>query len=187
MNAVHLHLMLNHIPVILVPASLVVWAFVVWKKNPEWERLALGLVAVSGLSAMLAFLTGLSAEDVMITVFQLPEDLVEDHEKVAKIAWGACLALGGAASWILLRMRRAVDEVSSQKRMAVAVLGFIAVVCLGWASYLGGMIRHPELTFGSSEGGTSGEPMEAEPTEEDIAKELEAVIQEGTETPPTEE
>lgn len=144
MNGAHVHLMLNHIPVVLgmlVPL-LLGWSLV--QGGVETRRLALGLACLLGLAAIPTYLSGEPAEEIVEHVTGVSENLIEPHEEFAEIALIASVALGAAASILLIYFRRSTSIPSS----AVWALLAASVVCAGllaWTANLGGRIHHQEI------------------------------------------
>ena len=76
----HLHLMLNHLPVLGAPALLVLlgWAFA--RQQPEVVRLALWCTVALGLVTLVVYLTGDSAEEMVEFLPHFDNEMVERHE-----------------------------------------------------------------------------------------------------------
>ena len=64
MNATHLHLMLNHIPVLGTVFGLGLLVFALWRKSEELKKAALGIFLIVALLAVPVYLTGEPAEGV---------------------------------------------------------------------------------------------------------------------------
>ena len=63
MSVTHLHLLLNHFPVIgsLIVTALLAWAL--FRRSGEITRVSLGLVAAISVIAVIVFFTGEPAEE----------------------------------------------------------------------------------------------------------------------------
>lgn len=143
MNYPHLHLMLNHAPVIgaVVAILLLGWALVTRRR--EMIRLALTVTLLTGLSTYPAYFTGDEAHHQLRKVQGFDHDTVEEHEEAADWALYAMLgasAVAAAGLWV-----------SRKGREVPRWAGLLSMVVLLWAfsvlartAYLGGMIRHPE-------------------------------------------
>ena len=143
MNYPHLHLMMNHAPVIgaVVAILLLAWALV--KRRRDMIRLALAVTLLTGLSTYPAFFTGDEAHEQLEKVQGFDDDMVEEHEEAADWALYAMLAAAAVAAAGLW--------VSRKDREVPRWAGLLTMVVLLWAfsvlartAYLGGMIRHPE-------------------------------------------
>ena len=102
MNGAHLHLLINHIPVLGTFFGLALLAFGVWKRSDDLRKAALGTLVIVALGAVAAYLTGEPAEDVVKGLPGVSRPLMSRHEDAAGIALGGAivlgvLALGGAS------------------------------------------------------------------------------------------
>jgi hypothetical protein len=144
MNGAHLHLLINHIPVLGTLFSLALLAFSVWKRSEDLRKAALGAFVIVALAAGATYLTGDPAEDAVKGLPGVSTALIERRDDAAGIALGGAIALGllalGALIWF--RGGRPVKNWFSTLALAAAVLvtGWMA-----WTAYLGGQIRHTEI------------------------------------------
>jgi uncharacterized membrane protein len=144
MNWAHLHLMLNHLPVVgsLFAVGLVLYA--VLRKSPELQKAGLGLLVVVALTALPAFLTGEPAEHAVEELPGVSEEAIEHHEEAASLALAAALVTGAVAAVGLALSRR--EGVPSRRLVLVcAVLALGTLALMGRTANLGGRIRHPEI------------------------------------------
>lgn len=143
MNWAHVHLMLNHIPVLGATFGLALLAWALLRRNEALERVALGTFAVVALAAIPVYLTGGPAEGVVERLAGTAEPAIEAHEAAALVAVIAIGALGVFALTTLWLFRnRALP-----RPLAGAALVF-ALATAGWMAQtanLGGRIRHAEL------------------------------------------
>lgn len=148
MNPAHLHLMVNHLPVILTPVVGLVLLWGMIRGSREITRLAAGMaVAVAAISYPV-FLTGEPAEERVEDSAWLMERMVHDHEERAEAALIAVLATGVLAG-VLLWQAREGREIP--RRTAGITLAGLAVSAglFAWTSLSGGVIRHDEIRPGS--------------------------------------
>ena len=125
MNGVHIHLLLNHIPVIGMLIGLAVFALGVWRRNDSWTRLALGLFVVVAVASLATMLTG------------------EGAEEAAELAAWASYLLGAVSLAGLIWVRgRALP-----RSLTVAILPLVVLVTglMAYTANLGGQIRHTEI------------------------------------------
>lgn len=110
MSLLHLHLLLNHVPVVgaflLVVLLVVLLAGATWRRSSELTTLAFWGFAGLGALAIVVFLTGEPAEELLENVLSLPSALVERHEEAARITTIAFAATGSAALLALFAFRR---------------------------------------------------------------------------------
>ena len=144
MNWAHLHLVLNHFPVLGVLFGLVVWGFGFARWNREIQKLGLLFFVAGGLFAVVAYLTGLGAHEVVHGIPEVPAEPIEAHESAALASMIAAILLGGVGAVTWWRSR---TEAGPGRLWNVAP-GALALVVTGmmiWTANLGGRIRHPEV------------------------------------------
>lgn len=144
MNPAHLHIILNHIPVIGIPFGtvLLIWGFL--RKSDEVKRAGLLVFVAIALVTIPTFLTGKAAEDMVEHLPGVSESLIEKHERAATIALIATSVLGGLA---LLRLLVPARFAALGGPMTILVFVFSLGVS-GWLArtgHLGGQIRHSEI------------------------------------------
>ena len=147
MSGAHIHLLLNHIPVIGIFIGLVVFALGVWRRNDSWTRLALGLFAAVALVALATMLTGESAEEAVEQLPGVSESLIGTHEDAAKLAAIGAYVLGAISLAALIWVRRR----PLPRTLTVMVLPVVLLVSglMAYTANLGGQIRHTEIRGGS--------------------------------------
>lgn len=144
MNAAHLHLMLNHIPVLAVPFGLALLGWAMFRARPELARLALIVFVLSALAIAPIYLSGEPAEDAIEGVAGAIEPWVEAHEEAALVSLSLGEALGVLALAGLWTSRRAVSPFRPMM-MASLVLALATAGSLAYTASLGGLIRHTEI------------------------------------------
>jgi len=144
MNPAHLHLVLNHLPVVGTMFGLGILAFGLGKRSEEIKRLALLLWAITAFIAVPAYLTGEPAEGAVKGMPGVAGDLIERHEEAAGVALGGVLALGAFAVIGLVAFRR--QRPVAKWFGVMALLGaFIVSGLMAWTANLGGQVHHPEI------------------------------------------
>ena len=142
-NAAHLHLLLNHVPILgaVAAAGLLTLAFLV--RREVLTKAALWTLAVAGVVAVPVYLSGEQAEDI-VEELGAPHAVIEPHEEAALITvivLGA-LALGAiGALWWISHQRRVPRWLTGTMWVAAAIGALMA----GRTAYLGGQIRHTEI------------------------------------------
>jgi uncharacterized membrane protein len=167
MSPLHVHLLLNHVPVIGTVIALALLAWAVLRGDERVGRASLGLLAVLAAVAVVAFLTGEPAEEAVEGVAGIPEALVERHEEAALLATIALGVVGALALAALLRFRR--RTLSRGAMLVVLALGVVPAGAMAWTANLGGQIRHSEIRPGAvASGERAGAPaIEARHGDED--------------------
>jgi uncharacterized membrane protein len=150
MNPVHIHLLLNHVPVLGGLLSLVLLVIGVVTKSRATGRIALGLLVFSALVAIPVFLTGEPSEEVLEGLAGISENLVEQHEDSGKIAMAAIGVSGLLGAFALVLMRR---EQVLPKWLMASLIGLLLVsnALMIRTAGLGGQIRHSEIRSGNQE------------------------------------
>jgi uncharacterized membrane protein len=144
MNGAHLHLLLNHLPVVGTFFALgLLGAALVLRKN-HLVRAGLWSVLIVALLAIPAYMTGDPAEEVAMPLPGVTKDRIEPHEEVAGLALGALLAAGIAAATgiVLFRGER---PIKNGFVIVVLALTVIAAGLMARTANLGGQIRHTEI------------------------------------------
>jgi len=148
MNLAHVHLLVNHIPVLGVALGLVVLALAATRHHTVVARCALVLFVISALAAIPTYLTGEPAEDLVESAAGDVEAWVEPHEEAALISLVLVEGLG-VLSIIGLWMSRDRPTLTRGVMALVLVLAAITAGSLTWTANLGGQIRHSEIRGGS--------------------------------------
>jgi uncharacterized membrane protein len=145
MNAAHLHLMVNHLPVFasFFAAALIVAGLAFAKKPLADAGLVLAIVAAFG--ALAAVQTGERAEDIVESHPAVAEATIHAHEEAAEAAMLSMVALGVLAFGALVTPLR-MGTLKRTATWATLVLALVSFGMVGRAANLGGLIRHPEIT-----------------------------------------
>lgn len=145
LSPLHLHLMLNHVPVLGTIAVALVLGIGLRRRSRELVRLGLGLTVLVSLVTVPVYLTGDPAEDALREFDpSVDRKLIHEHEEKAEVGFIAVLATGALALGALW-WGRTPDDV---RRGAPALVCAALLVCFGLfalAALVGGRIRHPEL------------------------------------------
>lgn len=149
MNATHLHLILNHLPVIGIVFGMGLLLFGLWRKSNELKKSALGAIVLVSLAAVPVYLTGEPAEEGVESLPGVSKPILEQHEEAAVAAFTGMVVLGVAAlgGLLLFRRGRALPVWFSVSLLAASL---IVSGLMGWVANLGGQIRHSEIRAGYS-------------------------------------
>ncbi|WKZ56244.1 MAG: hypothetical protein QY326_05760 [Bdellovibrionota bacterium] len=149
MNTAHLHLMLVHIPVVLVPIATLIYLYGVWRQSAAMQRTATSLFALAAVVAVPAFLVGEGAEEMVEHLRGVSERAIEQHEEAAEVALWLTVSLGVLSSFYLL----APSLAQRSRKVLIPVLSVLAIassIDLALVANKGGQIRHPEITNSSN-------------------------------------
>lgn len=143
MNATHLHLILNHLPIFLVLFSSGLLAYGIIKNEKTFTRLSLSLIIIASILTYATVQTGENAEDLVEDIASVDHDDIEHHEEAGETASKIVYVLGVFA---IIGLYSEYSNKSFKKPVHIVTL-ILALVAGGFlihTAYEGGMIRHPE-------------------------------------------
>lgn len=142
MNFPHIHLLLNHIPVLGTGFAFLVLLIGMVLRSEEVRRVALVLFVLVALLAIPTYMTGEPAGEMLLKQnLGVSSWQIERHDSAAEVALTAMECLGALSLVVLFLEWRKV----SLPRSAHLLTPVVAVVVLGLMAYtalLGGQIRH---------------------------------------------
>ncbi len=146
MSLVHLHLVLNHFPIIGSFFALAFVAYGVLRKNETLTNAARVILIFVACVTVPVYFTGEPAEESVEQLQIDGEQFIEQHESAAQIAFAASLLVGIVAGVSLLPWWRTSKSITT-----VLVIGTLALTLLMVrVGNLGGQIRHSEIRAGAS-------------------------------------
>jgi hypothetical protein len=101
------------------------------------------MLVLAALVALPAFLLGEGAEELVEHLSGISEDLIEEHEEGATVAFWLISGVGGLSLAALGGLWRMTAWARLMIRL-VMVTAVFASATLFYAAYQGGKIRHPE-------------------------------------------
>jgi len=146
MNLAHLHLLLNHFPIIgtIVALGLFITSFI--GKNDDLKRSALIIFAAMALITLPAFFSGIGAQRAVRKEAGVSTAVIDRHEGAAILAMFLMLITGALALVELWRRRRIVTEKPwSGNLLAILVFSLLTTGVMARVGTTGGDIRHPEI------------------------------------------
>ncbi len=146
MDAVHVHLMMNHVPLLGTVFGLLLLLYGMLRRKNEVIKASLGAFVIAALAAGAVFLTGEAAEEAIEGLAGVSEALIEPHEEAAAVALWIVGTLGVGALAALFTLKRKLRALAVG---VVLVLALAASGGMGWTAYLGGQISHPEIRVGA--------------------------------------
>ncbi|OWY21790.1 hypothetical protein C7N43_06660 [Sphingobacteriales bacterium UPWRP_1] len=159
MDATHLHLLLNHFPVIgsLIGTLLLVYGFIT--RSNDVKVAACILIAVMALIALPVMKTGESAEETVENLPGVSEQLIHDHEEAAEVSLWVMLA-AGALSVLSVILYVAGKQAFQYAVAATLLLSALSFGLMARTGYLGGQIRHTEIRSGAAAAGVQNQAEE---------------------------
>ena len=151
MSIVHLHLLLNHVPVVGTLFALLLFAAAVFLRETVSTKFALGFSV-----AIAVYFTGGAAEEAVEKLAGVTERAIEQHEEAAKVTTIAMSIFGALslAALVIFRKRQVPRWVGAAGFAGTVVLSTL----MGWTANLGGQIRHTEIRSANfQQGGSAAE------------------------------
>jgi uncharacterized membrane protein len=143
-NWAHLHLMVNHFPVIGILFALLLFLYGLARRSEELKKAGLGAFVLIALMTVPVYFTGEAAQKVVKNLPGITEDYIGRHEEVAGLALILIEALGIVCLAGLIFFRRSASFPKWFTAL-VLVLSISAAAVVGFTANLGGQIRHTEI------------------------------------------
>lgn len=159
MNGAHLHLILNHIPILGSAFAVVLLGYGKFFKDNSITNAGLATIVLSALFSIPVFLSGEEAEHAVDGMLTISQANIETHEEQADIAFWTMLMSGAMALGTLLASRSA-KQTSSILVWINFVFLLIVVVLMIRVGYSGGLIHHPEINASPSSQNINGDELE---------------------------
>jgi hypothetical protein len=143
-NYPHLHLIINHVPILgsVFALLLVLWGTA--RGSREVRRLALWVALLAGLSVYPAYFTGEEAHEQVEDYPGFDHDATHEHEEAAEFSLIVLLASAGAAGVALFLGRG--DRTEPGWARGAVLLGLVAsTATVARTAWIGGEIRHEEI------------------------------------------
>ena len=148
MSPVHVHLMLNHIPVVGMILALFLFAVAAVKRSDDIVKVILALFVLLGLVSIPVYLTGEPAEEAVEHLPGVSHDFIEAHEDAAAYALASVEVLGVASLVGLFLFRR--SRLPQWFVAVILILSIVASAVMVRTGNLGGQVRHSEIRSGSA-------------------------------------
>lgn len=183
MNPSQVHLALNHAPLFFSITGGIILLYGMMKKNEYINRLSFFFLVAAALLTIPVFLTGEGTEEMVENLPGVSENLIEEHEEMAKIALGIILATGAGALFSLFFRRN--PAISRFCLWACLLLSLASFGAMAQTAHLGGMIRHTEIRAGATAGSQENNKNKEEDDEKEENK-AGATVAGGTDSANTE-
>ena len=144
MNGAHLHLIMNHFPIVGTIIGMLILLAGILLKNVTVKQTGLVTLVVSALSVTVALLTGDPAEEAVRGLPGVTNALIEHHEDIAYSSLWILIPMGllaALAFYSLWKKERSGNILS----MISFFLSIVAIVIMTWVGLTGGQIRHTEI------------------------------------------
>ncbi|HWP92101.1 MAG TPA: hypothetical protein VNN20_07890 [Thermodesulfobacteriota bacterium] len=149
MNPAHVHLILNHIPLIGMGFTLLLLIVAIIRKSNELINVALIFTILVALWAIPVYLSGEPAEEVVEDLPGISEQMIEEHEERAEIAF-IFTEVVGVLALISLIARRFSNNIGQKLTILTLLVLLVSGGLMAWTANLGGKINHPEIRSDTS-------------------------------------
>jgi hypothetical protein len=160
MNPTHIHLLLNHFPIIgtLIGSAILLYSII--KKQDTGKVAGAFIIVIMAIIAIPVLLTGEPAEESVEHLSGISKALIHDHEEASEKAFWL-MELTGVFSLLAIVLYKIKSAFTSKAFLVAFAFSAITFFAMAWAGNLGGKIRHPETsdTFINVEkGATNSQP-----------------------------
>jgi hypothetical protein len=152
MNFAHLHLLLNHFPIIGTIVALGLFLLSMIGENEDLRRASLIIFAAMALISIPTFFSGTGAQGAIKKLPGVSETLIERHQGAAMLAL-LFMEITGGLSLVGLWKSQGTPRPArwNWSLSAVLLFSFVTVGLMSRVGTTGGDIRHPEITTGQEE------------------------------------
>ncbi|MEY3982698.1 MAG: hypothetical protein RL160_255 [Bacteroidota bacterium] len=148
MNGAHIHLMLNHLPIVgMVFATLTLLAGFLLK-NKTVKQTALGLFVLTALTAIPAYLSGEGAEELVEGITGVSHEDIHHHEDEGKVFLITSL-LTGVLALLTFWLEQRKHQQSRNAYLGVLLVAAASLLMGQKTGTSGGQIRHTEIRPGA--------------------------------------
>src|SRR5580704_606601 len=144
MNLPHVHLLLNHFPIIGTIIALGLFLFALIGKSEDLKRASLVIFAGIALLAIPTYMSGNGAEEALRKLPGVSKNAIAAHNNAALIAI-VFLELTGMFAWLGLWQSRRFRHMRGWTVGTVLLLSVITLYFASVTGNTGGQIRHEEI------------------------------------------
>lgn len=144
MSSAHLHLLLNHFPVIGTIIIILVIGYGILKKDKAIIKTALLITVFISIVTIFAYTTGNGAQQMVEGMDDVTEKYIDEHEDAAGFSFIIMEILGGV-SLIGLILFNKKEHYPSWFIAVIVFLLLATASTMARTANLGGKIHHPEI------------------------------------------
>lgn len=144
MNDAHLHLVVNHLPIIFPIAGVIILIVGFIFKSEAVKRTAFFIFILGALAAIAAMSTGEGAEEVVEKINDVTENFIEKHEETSETFAIISYVLGAISLlgfWASFKGRAFSNSIG----ILTLVLAMVTLFFAKQSGTTGGEIRHTEI------------------------------------------
>lgn len=162
MNEAHLHMVVNHFPIIGMILGLIVLLGGLFLKNNTVKNVSYFLIIIAAVFSAISMATGEGAEELVENMPEVGKKIIHIHEEAAE-KFAIVAYLSGIAALIGLYMNVKQKAKANLVSYVVVVLAVVAAFLSKSVGTTGGEVRHTEIR----ENGTSNQQMNTSSEHED--------------------
>ncbi len=144
MNWAHVHLLLNHVPVVGVGMGIVLLALGMAKRSEDLKQVSIGIFAALSFFIIPVYLTGSPTATLLKSIPGVSSAMIHQHSDAALVSTIALEILGLVSMGLLFLTHRG-RAVPAWLEFTVLFLALGVQGLMVWTANLGGEIRHPEI------------------------------------------
>lgn len=144
MNEAHVHMLVNHVPIIGIIFGLIILIIGVVIKNISVKNTAYGLFIVSAILAAVSMFTGEGAEEVLEHFSTIEREIIHEHEEIAE-KFALLSYIIGAASILGIYLNRKKHTKAELIAFFVIIISSVGIFLAQRTGTTGGEIRHVEI------------------------------------------
>ncbi|MFK7000993.1 hypothetical protein [Flavobacterium oreochromis] len=144
MNSAHLHLLINHFPIIGLFFGIIILIYGIFKRNHLVLNIAYMILIFSMVTGKLSMITGDKAEDFIEKMNNFSNNLIEIHEEKAEIFMKIMYILG-VTSIIGLIANNKKHSKTHLIAILILITGTIGIILSQPVGTSGGKIHHNEI------------------------------------------
>ncbi len=145
MDQAHIHLLITHLPIFGSLLGTLVLGYGIGKKSNTTKTAAHYIFIISALGASIAYTTGEGAEETVENIQGVSENIIEQHADFAAYALVALIAVG-IVSLLTIYLEFIKNKLAKSLTLATLFLAVISSALVAKTGYLGGQIRHTEIS-----------------------------------------
>jgi uncharacterized membrane protein len=149
MNWAYFHMLINHFPITgIFIGTLLLLAGILYR-NQGVQISGLGIVVFSGITFILAYLSGDPAKDAMKGLPEVAQSLVNRHEDIATVGMYLLIPaviMAALSLYSIWKKERSVQFLI----IITLILSLVSLIALFYVGQTGGQIRHNEFRSDSS-------------------------------------
>jgi uncharacterized membrane protein len=145
MEASHIHVLINHVPLLGTLFGIILFISGLIFKNKSFEKAGLLTFIVVGLATIATYFSGGMAVGAIKKIAGTSRDAIHEHREMAETALYLMLGLMLASLTVMVVQWRSKNRKTGTMKGIVLVLALITFVFMSLVNNLGGKVRRPEL------------------------------------------